>query len=118
MTVFRSKIDTSSEEFRRNREEMLALVDEMRAVEQRAVDRSNSRADRFHERGQLLPRERIAHLLDPGAPVLEIQNIAGYDPADEASLPGGGVISVIGYVSGTRCIIVANDSGIDAGAMT
>jgi len=118
MAVYRSKIDPASDSFRRNREEMLELVAEMRDVESRAVERSNSRADRFHERGQLLPRERIAHLLDPGAPVLEIQNIAGYEPGDEGSLPGGGVIAVIGYVSGTRCIIVANDSGIDAGAMT
>ncbi|MFM9014706.1 MAG: carboxyl transferase domain-containing protein, partial [Gemmatimonadota bacterium] len=118
MAVYRSKIDPASDSFRRNREEMLELVAEMRDVESRAVERSGSRAERFHERGQLLPRERIAHLLDPGAPVLEIQNIAGYDPAEEGSLPGGGVIAVIGYVSGTRCIIVANDSGIDAGAMT
>ena len=80
MTVFKSKVDPASDSFRKNREEMLELVAEMREVESRAVERSNSRADRFHERGQLLPRERIAHLLDPGAPVLEIQNIAGYDP--------------------------------------
>jgi len=90
MTVFKSKVDPASDSFRKNREEMLELVAEMREVESRAVERSNSRADRFHERGQLLPRERIAHLLDPGAPVLEIQNIAGFDPAQEGSLPGGG----------------------------
>jgi geranyl-CoA carboxylase beta subunit len=59
-------------------------------------------------------------LLDPGTPWLPICPLAGYgvDQPDLAkSVPGGGVIAGIGWISGTRCVIVANDSGIDAGAM-
>ena len=70
--------------------------------------------------GQLLPRERVALLLDPGAPFLELCTLAGLglDNADlEKSVPGGGVICGIGYVSGIRCMISASDSGIDAGAL-
>ena len=118
MPTFRSKIDASSESFRRNREEMLALVQQMRDLEGQAREKSEASAPKFHKRGQLLPRERIAHLLDPGAPVLELRNLAGYDPDDPSALAGGSLIAVIGYVSGTRCVVAAHDSGIGAGAIT
>ncbi len=68
----------------------------------------------------MLPRERVARLLDIGAPWLELSSIAGYGldtPDLEKSVPGGGMIAGIGYVSGVRCIVVASDSGIDAGAI-
>src|SRR5205085_4040653 len=74
----------------------------------------------FDKRGQLLPRERVALLLDAGAPYLPLSSIAGFmqDTKDAAeSVPGGGVIAGIGFVSGVRCMIVASDSGIDAGAI-
>jgi geranyl-CoA carboxylase beta subunit len=118
MTVFRSKIDPLSETFGRNRAEMLELVATMRELEAEATTKSGAAAERFHRREQLLPRERLARLLDPGAPVLELRNVAGYDPEGNGTIPGGGMITLIGYVAGTRCVIVANDSGIDAGALT
>lgn len=100
---------------------MLALVDELSALNTRAPKMSASKQARFDKRGQLLPRERLARLLDPGMPFLEIGNLAGYmlDTKDEAkSIPGGTIISGIGYVSGTRCAIVVDDSGIKAGSLT
>lgn len=118
MPVFRSKTDPASDAFRRNREEMLGLVAQLRDLEAQTTAKSAAAAPRFHRRGQLLPRERLAALLDPGAPVLELRNLAGYAPEGGGSVPGGGVILVIGYVSGTRCVVVANDSGIDAGSLT
>ncbi|MFT4103657.1 MAG: carboxyl transferase domain-containing protein, partial [Burkholderiaceae bacterium] len=74
----------------------------------------------FERRGQLLPRERLALLLDPGAPWLELSSLAGYlveDPDPATSVPGGGVICGIGYVGGTRVVVNVSDSGIDAGAI-
>ncbi len=119
--AFTSRIDTASEDFQRNRREMLALVDRLRELQQRAVDASASRRPRFDKRGQLLPRERIARLLDPGAPFLELGNLAGYlvDSEDpEQSIPGAGGIAGIGFVHGTRVCVTASDSGINAGAIT
>jgi geranyl-CoA carboxylase beta subunit len=67
-----------------------------------------------------LPRERVALLLDPGAPFLPLCALAGFmqDTPDPAkSVPGGGMIAGIGFVSGVRCMVVASDSGIEAGAI-
>ena len=68
----------------------------------------------------MLPRERVALVLDPGSPFLELSTLAGYMfdvPDADKSVPGGGVIAGIGFVAGVRCMVSANDSGIDAGAL-
>jgi len=120
MAVIESRIAPSSEAFAANRAAMLALIDRQQALEERARRASAAAGPRFHERGQLLPRERIALLLDPGAPFLELSTLSGYlmdQPDPEKSVPGSGVIAGIGFVSGVRCMISASDSGIDAGAL-
>ena len=70
MPIIESRVDPDSETFRANREQMLALTGGFRALEQKVRDFSNARRDRFRARGQLLPRERVALLIDPGAPWL------------------------------------------------
>ena len=100
---------------------MLALIDQLGVLNARAPKVSASKKPKFEKRGQLLPRERLARLLDPGLPFLEIGNLAGYllDTDDEEkSIPGSTIIAGIGYVSGTRCAIVVDDSGIKAGTLT
>ncbi|MCP5203369.1 MAG: acyl-CoA carboxylase subunit beta [Pseudomonadales bacterium] len=121
MTQFQSSVNPHSEEFRKNRADMLASIDTMRAVLDRAAALSDKSLPRFEKRGQLLPRERLARLLDPGTPFLELMNMAGFtvDTADrEKSIPGSSTIAGIGYVGGARCLIMVDDSGINAGAMT
>jgi geranyl-CoA carboxylase beta subunit len=120
MATIDSTIAPSSDAYRANRDGMLALIARMRALEQRTRTASAAAKDRFHKRGQLLPRERVALLLDPGSPFIELSTLAGYmfDVSDaDKSVPGGGVIAGIGFVSGVRCMVSANDSGIDAGAL-
>ena len=78
---------------------MLALLERVRTCVRRAVAASKASRPRFEKRGQLLPRERVALLLDPGAPFLELCTFAalGLDKADfDKSVPGGGVICGIG----------------------
>ncbi|HLE66390.1 MAG TPA: carboxyl transferase domain-containing protein, partial [Burkholderiales bacterium] len=120
MPVIESKLDANSEPFRRNRQRMLELIERLRALEQRARDESAKAKPLFDKRGQLLPRERIARLLDTGAPWLELCSLAGYcldDPDPEKSIPGSGMIAGIGYAAGVRVMVVASDAGIDAGAI-
>ena len=120
MPVLASKIDTSADAFKANRDAQLALLAEFRAAEQRVRDNSNRQASKFAKRGQLLPRERVARLLDRGAPFLELSTLAGYQMHDDdggADAAGGGGISGIGYVSGVRCIIGASDSAIKGGSI-
>ena len=99
---------------------MLARIAELRALEQRAEAASEKSRPVFERRGQLLPRERIALLLDPGRPYLPLCALAGFrqDGKEAAdSVPGAGIVAGIGWISGTRCMVVASDSGIDAGAI-
>src|SRR5438876_582625 len=87
--------------FPRNRDHMLSLIAQLRALENRARDKSADAKPLFDRRGQLLPRERVMRLLDIGAPWLELCSIAGYGldtPDLEKSVPGGGMIAGIGYL--------------------
>ncbi len=75
------------------------------------------RIDKLHESGKLTARERIELLLDPNTEQLEIGALAGYGMYEEhGGCPSGGVVVVIGYVSGKQCIVVANDATVKAGA--
>ncbi len=121
MAVYQSKIDTNSDAFDANRQDMLALLDELKKLSSRAEKASEKRRARFEERGQLTPRERLRRILDPGMPFLELYNLANYcveDKNRETSLPGASSIAGIGFIDGVRCMIVVDDSGINAGAAT
>jgi geranyl-CoA carboxylase beta subunit len=114
-----TSVDTGAAGYRANRAALLAQLDQLRALEQRTRDKSNAASPLFERRGQLLPRERLAHLLDPGAPFLELSTLAGYGVEGdlEHSVPGGGLIAGIGFVEGVRAMVVVDDAGIDAGAV-
>jgi geranyl-CoA carboxylase beta subunit len=120
MAVIDSTIAPSGDAYKASRDGMLALIARMRGLEARTRDASAAAKERFHKRGQLLPRERVALVLDPGSPFIELSTLAGYMfdvPDADKSVPGGGVVAGIGFVSGVRCMVSANDSGIDAGAL-
>ena len=120
MPVFDSSINPQGEAFATNREHMLRLLSEVRALEQRTRDRSAQSRPLFDKRGQLLPRDRIALVLDPGSWWLELSALAGFglDHPDPAKcIAGAGVITGIGVVGGTRCVVVASDAGIEAGSI-
>ena len=121
MSVFRSRIDANEQVFADNRTEMLVLIDKLRGLEHRAAELSERRRPRFEERGQLTPRERLSGLLDPGLPFIELYNMANYlvdDDDPESSIPGASMICGIGFVGGVRCMVIVDDSGINAGAST
>lgn len=106
--------------FKANRQHMQSLLARVQDIQGRAHTASARAQARFEQRGQLLPRERVALLLDPGSPFIEVSAMAGYrlDSDDAArSIPGGGLIAGIGVISGVRAMICASDSGIAAGAL-
>ncbi len=120
MALIENTIAPSGAAFQANRAGMLALIERMRSLEERARSASAAAKERFHKRSQLLPRERVALLLDPDTPFIELSTLAGYMfdvPDADKSIPGCGLIAGIGFVSGVRCMISASDSGIDAGAL-
>ena len=76
-----------------------------------------ARIEKHHENGKMTARERISALLDPNTAHFEIGALAGHDMyAEQGGCPGGGVVVMIGYVSGRQCIVVANDATVKAGA--
>lgn len=120
MPVIESKVDRNSEEFQKNREEMLAEIQRFRDVEAKVRATEESKRAKYHDRGQILPRERVNLLLDHGSPFLELSTLCGYKHHDDkdGSLAGGNTIIGIGYVRGTRCLISASNSAIKGGTMT
>ena len=110
-----SKIDIRSKEFADNRAAMQPLVDDLRATLQRnAAGGSKSARDKHTKAGKLLARERISRLLDPGSPFLELSALAAHGVYGE-ELPGAGLITGVGRVSGRECMLVANDPTVKGG---
>ena len=121
MPVIESQADLNTDLARTNREGHLRLLDGIRALEARVRANSSKSAKKFEERGQLLPRDRVALLLDRGTPFLELSTLAGlgmHDDDGAANAAGGGVICGIGTVAGSRVVINASDAGIKGGAAT
>ena len=76
-----------------------------------------ARIDKEHKKGKLTARERLALLMDEGEPLLEVGAFSGHGMYQEhGGCPGGGCVVVMGKVSGVRCIAVANDATVKAGA--
>lgn len=120
MPVIQSEIDLHSREFADNREAMLNAIASFREAEQKVLDKAAAAKAKFDKRGQLLPRERLSALLDPGAPFLELASLAGYKLHDDkdGTQAGGGIISGIGYIAGVRCLISASNSAIKGGTIS
>ncbi len=120
MTVIESRIDSTSSSFVRNRADMLAKLEALRAVEAKVRDTEERARAKFTERGQILPRQRVALLLDRGSPFLELSTLAGYKYHDDSdgSLAGGNAIVGIGYVRGVRVLVTASNSAIKGGTIT
>ena len=120
MPALRSKINPRSDAFAANAKRMGGLLAEVQRLEGLVIAESESKRDKFEKRKQLLPRERVARLLDRGTPFLEISRLAGlnmHDDDGKKSVMGGGSIVGIGVVSGKRCVISANDSAVKGGTV-
>lgn len=101
--------------FRENDAHNRALVDRLRADVAAAASGGDARSrERHAARGKLLPRERVERLLDPGAALLEIGQLAAFGLYDD-QVPGAGLIAGIGRVSGRLCMILCNDATVKGG---
>ena len=106
---------TSSDAFRSNRQAHLAMLDTIRQAADAAAQGGGADALARHtSRGKMPPRERVANLLDPGSPFLEIGATAAHDMYDGAA-PGAGVIAGVGRVHGLDVMVVANDATVKGG---
>jgi geranyl-CoA carboxylase beta subunit len=119
MNPIHSKVDPNSDEFKENSEFMTGYVAKIRGIEQQIRNGEERYRERATKAGKLLPRERLAHLLDPGAPFLEINSFAGYKMLGDTdgTTAGGNLIMGIGYVSGRRCMVMVWNYAIKGGTI-
>jgi 3-methylcrotonyl-CoA carboxylase beta subunit len=105
-------------EFNKNDDAMRLKISALeRELEKIYLGGGTKRIEKMHAKGKLTARERINLLLDPNTERIEIGAIAGYEMYEEhGGCPAGGVVVVIGYVSGRQCIVSANDATVKAGA--
>ena len=115
MPALTSSVSSSSDAFKANAEKMRELVADIAGkavtVEQGGSEESRKR---HVSRGKLLPRERLAQLLDFGSPFLEIGQFAAHGMYGE-DIPGAGMIAGVGRIEETECVIVVNDATVKGG---
>ncbi len=115
MAVLNSSVDVGSDAARANREAMERLSAELRERLARTRQGGPERArDKHLAAGKLLPRERVERLLDPGTAFLELSPLAAWGMYEDEA-PSAGIVTGIGRVSGTECVIVANDATVKGG---
>jgi acetyl-CoA carboxylase carboxyltransferase component len=115
MTTLGSAVDTSSDEYRHNRQAQLAALDALEQQLDLVREGGGAKyAARHHERGRLLVRERIELLLDRDAPFLELSSLAAWGTQFTV---GASVLTGVGVVSGVECVLIAHDPTVRGGAM-
>ncbi len=113
--IIESALETSSSDYKKNYNHMTSLVEEWREKVGIVKLGGGAEALKKHKsRGKLSARERIEGLIDPGTSFLEFSTLAAFDMY-EGQAPGAGVITGIGIIQNTECIIVANDATVKGG---
>ena len=115
MVALASKVDPQAPAFRENAEHMQALLDDLHATIARVAEGGPLEArDKHRSRGKLLPRERIAALLDQGTSFLELSPLAALGMYND-EVPGAGIITGIGQMHGRDVMVIANDATVKGG---
>ena len=120
MPQLTSRLNPRSATFAAHAQRMRERLGEVQALQALVVGQSESKRARFEQRGQLLPRERVARLLDRGSDFLELSPLAGlgmHDDDGKKSVMGGGSIVGIGLVAGKRVLVSASDSAVKGGTV-
>src|SRR5579871_4476642 len=95
---------------------MRALVEEWQRLEEKLREGGGSaKIEKQHAAGKLTARERVAKLIDPGAPFLETGLLVAYDKYD-GQAPSAGVVTGVSRIEDRPAVIVANDATVKAGA--
>lgn len=108
----------SDSEFNRNEDLLKQLSAQLKAKSKKTKQGGGEKKiDEQHQKGKLTARERIEYLTDKNSKIVEIGLFAGEGMYKEVGgCPSAGVVTVIGYVKGRQCVIVANDATVKAGA--
>lgn len=115
MEILETHVDVGSAEFKANRDALLASVNQWRAEVEKVKQGGGSEALQKHKaRGKMTARERIEGLVDNGSAFLEFSTLAAWGVYEDQA-PGAGVVTGIGVIHNTECVIVANDATVKGG---
>src|SRR4051794_12428784 len=115
MPAIESRLDLRDDTAATNRQTMTALVSDLRAKVATIEQGGGAAACAKHvARGKLLPRQRIASLIDPGSPFLELSQFAAFGMYGD-NIAAAGILTGIGRVSGRECVIICNDATVKGG---
>jgi 3-methylcrotonyl-CoA carboxylase beta subunit len=115
MTVLKTAVAPQGEKFAANRAAMQLLVEDLRGNAALIAEGGGAKARERHiARGKLLPRDRVAGLIDLGTPFLEFSQFAAHEVYPD-SVPAAGLITGIGRICGQECVLVANDATVKGG---
>lgn len=115
MPGFQTQINQDDKTFQQNASVMRTMSAELRKTISKIHEGGGEKArDRHHKHGKLLPRDRIELLLDPGSDFLELSSLAGFELYED-EIPAGGIITGIGRIMGTDCMLVVNDATVKGG---
>jgi len=120
VSQIKSNLDVDGQVYKKNLQFMEDYLARIRDVENNIRKSEERYRERAAKRGKLLPRERLAHLLDPGAPFLELSSIAGYgmDGDTDGSTAGGNIVVGIGYVCARRVLVIVWNYAIRGGTIS
>ena len=120
MTLLQSEIAVGSEQFEANYAALTDQLTEVRAIQNKSVEKSYAAKAKFDKKGKILPHERVRLLLDANSPFVELCGLVGYNMHDDkdGSDAGGGIIAGIGFVNGVRCLVTASNSAIKGGTIS
>ena len=115
MEPLETHVDKSSKEFTSNYEHLQKLVEELNRKLAKARQGGGEKyLARHAEQGKVPPRERIAALLDPDTPFLELSPLAADGMYDDEA-PAAGIITGVGRIRQRECLIIANDATVKGG---
>ncbi|TCL09864.1 3-methylcrotonyl-CoA carboxylase beta subunit [Shimia isoporae] len=115
MSKIQSKVITGSDDFAANRAAHLGMIETVREAAQAAAQGGGEKSRARHlSRGKMLPRDRVAGLLDPGSPFLEVGATAAHGMYEGAA-PCAGAVAGIGQVHGQEVMVVCNDATVKGG---
>ncbi len=115
MAILANTLHPQSKEFKTNAAAMQVLVTRLQTtIAEIAQGGSEQARERHRQHGKLLPRERLAQLIDPGSPFLELSQLAAYQVYADP-LPAAGIIAGLGKIAGQECVIAINDATVKGG---
>jgi len=115
MPAFETQMNPEDKTFQQNEKVMRGMTQELKNIIMKIQEGGGEAArERHRKHGKLLPRDRIELLLDPGSDFLELSALAGFD-LEQDDIPAGGIITGIGRIMGTDCMLVVNDATVKGG---